>query len=376
MITRADAGWTVETVRGDDAFRNLRDDWADLYRRCATASPFQSYGWLEGWWHAYARPGCLRLTLIRHDRRLVAAAPLMLRRRGGVRVLVPLGGDLADHTDVLIDDDVAEPAARALTRALLAQPDWQVIDLPESRPGALTGTAFWDAWPGRRYRIASSMCQELTTQTLTAFLASLPGRQRRTARHTLVVLDRSGLDLHEVPADEAGPAVTELLRLHAQQWRGRGINPEHLSPAFAAYLRRAVTTMLGAGQASLVEYRDGDRVLGAHLAFLGHDSLDGYLSGVDPEMRRGMDLTMTMLADAMPRAHRLGLSTVSFLRGEEPYKDRWHPRRTRNQRILLVRPASPAGLGYAAAVRAGRAAVAAAKEHAPWLRTVRDRLHR
>ncbi|WIM92887.1 GNAT family N-acetyltransferase [Actinoplanes oblitus] len=376
MSTRTGTGWTTETVRDDAAFRDLRDDWDELYRHCATASAFQSHGWLTGWWQGYARPGRLRLTVVRRHGRLVAAAPLMLDRRGAFGVLVPLGGALADHTEVLVADDVAGPAARALAAALLAEPGWQAVDLPESRPGAVTGTAFWDAWPGRRYRLASSVCQDLPALPLTGFLAQLPGKQRRTARHGLVTLNRSGLVPHEVTADEADRAVADLLRLHELQWRGRGIDPEHVSPAFAAYLCRAVTAMLATGQAALVEYRAGDRLMASHLMFVSHDSLDGYLSGVDPALRKGLDVTMTLLADALPRAHRLGLARVGFLRGEEPYKDRWRPRRVRNQRIVLVRPASVAGLGYAARVRAGRAVVAAAKRHAPWLRTLRDRLRR
>ncbi|MFI1991540.1 GNAT family N-acetyltransferase [Actinoplanes sp. NPDC020271] len=373
MIVLAGAGWTAET-RGDDAFRELRDDWEDLYHRCPAASPFQSYGWLDAWWHAYAEPGRLRLVLIRRDGRLVAAAPLMLSHRAGTRVLVPLGGTLADYTEVLIADDLAGPAARALADALLREPGWRAIDLPETRPGATTGTAFWDAWPGHRYRIASSVCQHLPALPWDDFVASLPGRQRRHARHALVTLNRSGLVRHEVTAGEADRAVPELLRLHALQWRGRGINPEHLTEEFAAYLGRAVTAMLAAGQAVLVEHRDGDRVKTSHLAFVGHDALDGYLYGADPALRRGMDLTVMMLADAVPRAHRLGLSAMSFLRGEEPYKDRWRPQRERNERVLLIRPGSPAGMAYALRVRAWRAAVAAAKKHAPWLRTVRDRI--
>ena len=45
-----------------------------------------------------------------------------------------------------------------------------------------------------------------------------------------------------------------------------------------------------------------------------------------------------------------------------------------NRRVVLVRPASPRGLAYAAAVRTRGAGVRWAKERAPWLRTLRDRL--
>ena len=49
--------------------------------------------------------------------------------------------------------------------------------------------------------------------------------------------------------------------------------------------------------------------------------------------------------------------------------------RVRNQRLLLARPGRrPAAAGYAALVRARRAAADAAKERAPWLRETRQRL--
>lgn len=371
MTTLDRTGWSAETIRRDDGLSGLHDEWDELYRRCDTASSFQAYGWVHSWWQAYGRPGRLRLTLVRRDGQLIAAAPLVLRRGG---VLGPLGGALSDHTEVLLADDMPGPAARALAEALLHESGWHAIDLPEAQQRGPTATALWDAWPGRRYRIDSSICQALPAGTLDDFLAWLPGKQRRAGRHGLRVLSRIGLVTHEVTADEAGRAVTDLLRLHALQWRDRGINPEHLSPEFATFLRRAVAAMVPAGQAALVEYRSQDRLTASHLILLGHDSLDGYLTGVDPALRKGLDLTMMLLSDAMPRAHRLGLSTVSFLRGEEPYKDRWHPARERHQRILLVRPGSTAGLVYAARVRIERAAVSAAKQHAPWLRTVRDRI--
>ncbi|MEV4639660.1 GNAT family N-acetyltransferase [Actinoplanes sp. NPDC049548] len=374
MITVDRDMWTAETRRGDAGLAGLREQWEDLYARCGTASPFQAYSWLESWWHSYATPGTLRLVLVRHEGRLVAAAPFQLQRRTGCTVLTPLGGALADFTDVLAADDATRPAARILAKALLLEPGWDAVDLPESRPGAVTGTALWESWPGGRWRCPASLCLELPASPMEDLVRGLPPKTRKTVRRRLNQLDRAGIEVREVPAAGAGTAVAELLRLHELQWRGRGINEHHLSPAFAGHLTRSVSGMLEAGQAALLEYRIDGRLMASSLMLIGRDLVGGYLFGADPALRERVDVSTMLLSDTLPLAHRLGLPTMSMLRGAEEYKARWQPREALNQRIILGRPRSLRAPLYATGVRARRAAVLAAKEHAPWLRDVRDRL--
>ena len=165
----------METRRTDDGLDGLGAEWDDLFARCAAATPFQSYAWLESWWRTYGEPGRLRLTLVRHGDRLVAAAPMMLRWRSGCPVLTPLGGPFSDFTDVLLDDAMAAQAAAVLAADLIRQPGWQAIDFPETRPGSVAATALWRrlarrplvdarlALPGtarrRRWRTWSGTCR-------------------------------------------------------------------------------------------------------------------------------------------------------------------------------------------------------------------------
>ena len=98
----------------------------------------------------------------------------------------------------------------------------------------------------------------------------------------------------------------------------------------------------------------------------------GYLYGAEPGLRDRVDVTVMLLADTLPLAHRLGLATMSMLRGAEEHKLRWRPRESQNRRILLARPGSVRAPGYSGGVLAYRRAVGVAKQRAPWLRTVRD----
>jgi len=370
---RAAADWSTEVRDADAGLDGLGGEWDDLAGRCATATPFQAYAWLRSWWQAYGRPGRLRVALVRRDGRLVAAAPLHLRRRAGCPVLTPLGDPFSDFTDVLLDDALPpEGTAAVLAGALLREPGWQAVDLPEARPDAAAGTALWRAWPGRRWRMPASRCLELPAAPIADLVRDLPSHARKTVRRRLNQLTRAGIDVREVAAADAVRGVTDLLALHARQWQGRGGNPRHLSPAFAGFLGAAVPDMIAGGQAALHEYRDGGALVASSLVLLCHHLVGGYLYGADPALREKVDVTTLLLADTLPLADARG-SVMSMLRGAEPHKLVWQPREVHNERLLLARPGSAAGAAYAAAVRTRRGAVETAKRRAPWLRRLRGR---
>jgi CelD/BcsL family acetyltransferase involved in cellulose biosynthesis len=366
--------WTIEVRRGDDALADLRPEWTDLFRRCRTATPFQAHAWLEAWWRAYGRSGRLRVVLVRRGGTLVGAAAFVLVRRAACAVLVPVGGAFSDFTDALVVDDCAADAAAELARAVGKLRGWQAVDFPETRPGGVAGGPLLAAWTGRTHDLAASLCLELPATDFERFVADLPAHARKTVKRRVNQIARLALDVREVEPADAPRAVADLLRLHRAQWQGRGGNPEHQRPAFAAHLASAVPGMIADGQAVLLEYRiDGDLVA-ANLVIVGTDLAGGYLYGADPALRDKLDVTTLLIATTMPIAVRGNRPTMSMLRGAEPYKQRWRPVETVNRRVVLVRPGSPRGLAYAAAVRTRGAAARWAKERAPWLRGARDRL--
>jgi CelD/BcsL family acetyltransferase involved in cellulose biosynthesis len=368
--------WSAETVCDDSRLSTLRAEWNDLFQRCSTATPFQSHAWLESWWQSYGVAGQLRVVLVRTGGRLVAAAALMRQRRSFCTVLTPIGGALSDFTDVLIDDAVVEPAARVMAAALLQQRDWQLIDFPETRQGAMVGRVLLAAWPGRRWQAPASLCLELPATPTEDLVRELPSHTRKTVRRRINQIARLGIDVRAVTAEETDRAITDLLRLHALQWEGRGVNPEHLRPQFARHLADATRGMIAAGQAALLEYRVSDRLMASNLIVVGSDLAGGYLYGADAGLRDQVDVATLLLTTTLPLACERGCSTMSMLRGAEPYKMRWRPQEATNERVLLARAGSLRALVYATGVLARRRAVHAAKERMPWLRNVRDTARR
>nr|WP_066955103.1 GNAT family N-acetyltransferase [Streptomyces lushanensis] len=349
--------FTTEVCRDLGRFAALAPDWHALHRRSRNATPFQNHAWLHSWWVSYGTPGRLRIVLVRRAGQLVAAAPLMLVHRP-VPVLVPLGGTISDFSDVLLDDRRPEAASAALARALREVARTSVIDLREVRPGAAAERVV-ACWSGPRRRLADSVCLELPAVPMDELLGRLASSRAQRFRAKLRKLDALGIDERVVPEDEIPLAVARLLELHRLQWQGRGVTAEHLSTRFAEHLSRSVRAMAGSGDARLTEFLLAGEVLAADLTLMSGTLAGGYLYGADPGLRaRKVDVATMLLRSGARQISGSGRTTLSMLRGNEPYKHHWRPETVRNQRYLLSRPCLEPSLrlliGHAAA--RGRAA--------------------
>lgn len=348
-------GFVAEVERACAAWRALAAEWDELYGASRRATPFQAHGWLNSWWGAYGRPGRLHLVLVRDGAgRLVAAAPLYRRVRWGVRVLTPLGGAISDFHDVLVAEDHLEPGQvpaviSAMADCLRSSRDWDVLDLPEVRPGA-AGELLHRSWPGPRWQTESSTCMELRDPTFDDLLERLSGKRAGEVRRRLRRADELGLVATDVAPDDVEEAVAALIRLHTQQWTGRGINPEHLRPRFAQHIGGALATMVRERQAGLTRIQLDGREVAVTVDLVGHSMVCGYLMGVAPELYRKTDVTAYVLREAMQRTSAAGLSTFSMLRGRESYKQRWRPVVADNRRLLMGRPGSLLSRPFAWAV--------------------------
>ncbi|MFE2151951.1 GNAT family N-acetyltransferase [Streptomyces lavendulae] len=375
-MTRGSTGaLTVTMCRDPRQFAALEEPWNRLVRGCRTATPFQSHAWLHSWWLSYGKDGRLRVLLVRRGGELVGAAALMLVHRPLPR-LVPLGGPITDYFDVLVADGCADQAVPALAHGLHRAARSAVVDLREVRPGA-AAEALYEAWPGVSSRLADSTCMELPALPFDELVKRMPASGAQRVRAKLRKTDAAGIEEHEVTEDEVPGAVRTLLRLHEKQWRGRGVTPEHLRPRFAEHLTRATRRMVRAGEGRLTEFWLDGAVVAANVTLLSAGLSGGYLYGADPELRdRKVDVATLLLRYEAGRALAEGRPVVSFLRGNEPYKNHWRPETVVNQRLLLATHAlAPLLRLHESQVTGRERAVDALREALPAARDWRARLN-
>ncbi|MBT2395922.1 GNAT family N-acetyltransferase [Streptomyces sp. ISL-100] len=331
-----DRGLTVTLCRDPARFAALQQAWDGLHRRCAAATPFQSHAWLHSWWLSYGTNGRLRVVLARRDGRLIGAAPLMLVHRP-MPLLVPIGGAISDFSDVLVDDNETKNAITALERGLDRAARQAVIDLREVRPGA-AAELLYERWTGARAHLTDSTCMELPAEPIDDLLKRMQTSRAQRVRAKLRKIDALKIEEREVPEPDVPGAIGRLLHLHELQWRGRGVNVEHLRPRFAEHLVRASRRMLRDGDAAVTEFRLDGEVVAVSMTLQSGLLSGGYLYGADPALRdKKVDVTTMLLRHEAHLAS--GRGVLSLLRGSEPYKNHWRPTTVTNQRLLLARPA-------------------------------------
>lgn len=349
----------VVVVADHAGLDRLAGVWDDLWRRTPGATAFQAHAWSSAWARAYVPDGRLAVVTVWDGDAMVAAAPLYRLRRGPVPTLAPLGGALADSTDVLLDPAVPDAGPR-LVRALLGVPGWRVLDLPEVLPGS-AAQGWAQAWPGRARRAPSSLNLQLPVLPRAEVLDRLPSRTAGTLRRKLKKIDELGVERVELTRADVPAAVEELIRLHEAQWAGRRGNPEHLTERFRTFLADAVGAMVDRGQAVFVEYRLDGRTMASEVDLVGSRQLAYYLAGIDPALREHIDTSVLLVGGALEAAERLGLPEYSFLRGDEDYKLRWRPEHVTAERFVLARPGLLGSGGYLPATGAATAVLALAR---------------
>jgi CelD/BcsL family acetyltransferase involved in cellulose biosynthesis len=355
-------------VRDGRALDALAGEWDDLQDRSPGATPFQSHAWLSSWWHSYGRPGRLRVVTVRRDGRLIALAPLY---RDGA-ALRPLGAEITDFHDVLLDPEFVNDAAERLAAALAAEMRGPLarLDLPEVRADAAVHTVLAH-WPRAARRLPSSLVQYLPGVPMEELLTRLPGRTAQRTRVKLRKLAAAGVEVRLVPPWEAPESVDRMLALHALQWRDRGATPEHMRGRFASHLRAAATGMAATDRAQLREYRLDGRLIACDLMLQSRAMIALYVYGVHPEARERLDIAGMLFGESLAHAVSSGRTELSLLRGNEPYKQRWRPDPVHNERLILG-PA-PAVAVTACLARAEEQARDFARRRMPWLREVRNR---
>ncbi|MFD0276749.1 GNAT family N-acetyltransferase [Kitasatospora sp. NPDC127111] len=359
--------WTTELRREDDALDTLAEEWDGLVTRCRTATFFQTAAWQRSWWRQYGRPGELLVLLVRRDGRLVGAGAFQ-RRGGPFGGLTGLGDGLIDFTDVLLDDSCADRAAAEFAAALPLTRPWHSLELREVHPEAAVQRVF-ERWPGRRIRLADSLCQYLPGVPMDELLKRLKGKTAQRNRVKLRKIAESGIEVCSTPPEEVPEALAGLLRLHFLQWRERGVTPEHRTERFARHLADSTTALVATGRAAVHQFRLDGELVAVNLMLLCPSFSGLYLYGAHPDLRERLDIAGLLFGAALDETVAAGIPVIGLLRGQEPYKQRWRPDRLTNQRLLFgPRGPAPAAAARAGTVRARRAAVRVLDTRAPGLK--------
>ena len=334
--------------------------WDQLVEQSPLPSPF-----LRSWWLTGTGGPRRHFLLVVDDGRLVGGLAVEEDRRLGLQRLQLMGsGDLCpDHLDLLAAPGYEDTTIN-LMRAWLSRPGGRLLDFQGVRAGSRLMEAM--PVPARCGPLAVAPWSPLPSDGQ-VFVAALPSNFRRQVRRASARLAADGVTHRINRGAMALGALDTLRQLHHAQW-GDG---SHFLPNFDRF---AAACQLGAEADEIVihELATEQTVISTVLAFevAGRVSLYQSARLTDSHWREAPAVLLTaIITDACDR----GFTEVDFLRGEEPYKDRFATRRRELVRLLagkglsgrIACASAMAALGATRlavrSVRAGRGVLARAK---------------
>jgi CelD/BcsL family acetyltransferase involved in cellulose biosynthesis len=113
--------FAAEIVEGGAAYEALRAEWRRLAALQQGSILFQTPELLAVWGRHFADAGRLATIVVRHNQRAVLIWPLLVERRGLIRVAQGAGAPISQYDDVLLDPDCDADAALEVALAAIAE---------------------------------------------------------------------------------------------------------------------------------------------------------------------------------------------------------------------------------------------------------------
>lgn len=359
----AQAAAVIETIDDVEGFRRLAPAWAELLGSSPSDSLFLTWEWLFTWWKHLAASRRLAILTVCSEGRLVAIAPLAVRRAQWGR-LAPfrsvefLGSGLvgSDYLDLIVRSGWESFAAEALAAHLGR--GRRMIDLTRIRRDR---AAAWTCARALRARGWSWACREsavcphidLRGMTWARYLESLGPAHRANLRRRLRALTASNPVFEQAQDEEQRRRLlASLMALHQLRWRGRGPSEAFEEPGLAAFHREFSALALQRGWLRLFVLHLDGKPVAALYGFLYKRVFYFYQSGFDPDYAR-RSVGLVAMGMTIRKAIEEEAAEFDLLHGDEDYKFLW-ARQAREIERLEIYPPRALGAVQRATNEAGR----------------------
>jgi CelD/BcsL family acetyltransferase involved in cellulose biosynthesis len=310
---------TFETISTEASFAALAGTWDELVRAMPRPSPFFLHGWLLEWLRHYAEGVTLMIQVAYRDGRLIAAIPLLVGSRRGLKVARFLGGRQSVLADLLLAEGEEPSVGKTLAeRAGSSGQDMaDLFGLPaESRLVAALGPSRL----GLVERVEAPVL-DLSPGWDTVYEAKMSSKTRRKHRWCRRRLSDFGrLEVSVARThEELEPALEDGFRLHALRWQGRSDGSGFVTPTGLRFHRAALRALAEIDVPRIVTLRLDGRAIAFHYYFALEGRMYVHRLAFDPALEHFSPGLINTL-DAIEVASAEGLTRVEFLGGAEHYK--------------------------------------------------------
>jgi len=305
-----------ETLSSIEEFDSLATEWDELVRAMPKPTPFLLHGWVRAWLRHYARDAEPAIHVARQNGQLVAALPLVVRRRFGLR-LASFVGDDHPFVDMLLASGESLETASALAEHAAQSHDCASL-------GMISAESVIAKTCGKRLRLVprvDSPILDLDRGYETVYREKYSGKARQNQRRLLRRLSEIGkveFVLAKTP-EELMPALEEAFRIHALRWQERYDGSTFRTSAGQDFNRDALQALAKFGVARILTMKLDGRAIAFNSYFVLSGRMFGYRLAFDPAYAHSSPGVLSLLA-TIERAADEGITAVELLGDTEQHK--------------------------------------------------------
>jgi CelD/BcsL family acetyltransferase involved in cellulose biosynthesis len=327
----------VREVTDRAALDALAADWRRLVDTSRSATPFQTWEWSSCFWRLMGE-GRLWVLVAREGGSIVGIMPLAIRRyfKTPFREVQWLTAPDADYQDFITAPMREYDCAKAFLAYIAEQRGrWDLCDLTDTlkesplltaQPAGRVSVRTFQYCPGRRALLPPSW--EEYQQSLGSSHRRTTGKLRRRLERELKVQ----LELVDGPTLTEG--MNELFRLHNASWQARGEQGVFAEQRIRTFHHEVARAFLEKDWLRLYRLRVNGETKALSYCFRFRDCIYGYLMGFDLALAKYSPGSVC-LSYVIERSIAEGARRLDFMRGDEPYKERWRGELCHSWRLLL-----------------------------------------
>ena len=263
--TAAPEPMTFETISDARAFDRLEaNGWDDLVRAMRRPSPFMLHAWLSLWLKIEGKGTRAAVQVAFRGDRLVAALPLVVQRRFGVKVGELMGGSSSPLGDLLMADGEPDATGQALL-ARARDGEQQFVDI-FGLPGESRLSALLPASELQLIRRVDAPVLDLSEGWAEVYKAKTSSKTRNLHRRRRRQLNELGkLEVSVArTADDLDRAITDCFRLHERRWAGRPDGSNFGTPDGQIFHRAAIRALAESDLPRIVMLKLDARAIAFH----------------------------------------------------------------------------------------------------------------
>lgn len=320
-------GWRVVTATTAAEVAEHQQQWEDL--ALALGRPFSAPGWALAWFrHLGPARGLLRIMFVFDGDELCGVLPLFTAARalpGARRYRVLGNGDALQLEPLAVPGSEIAVAAALATGLTQIRPVVRVLSLdgiPSDSPWPQLLTRAWAASGGAAgivvTRTEGVPVVRLGDGGFDEWFRDRSSSYRKRVRHAQRALEAAGGSCVTVAPDELPAAVTDVVRLHEQRWRGRG-GSRMMSAGLRSLLRELAERPETVPSFRVVVLRVGDRTVGGGAHLTTGSRQYAWFHGFDADAAR-FSPGHLLLTEVIRQASEGDARTIDLGHGSQEYK--------------------------------------------------------